>query len=465
MTVVIRSTITYAAITLVSFLVALLAFEFWLRADDDHFRLYYYLNYDPPMYAPSATMPYTLRKNVSSIHFRRGEFETTIHTNSLGFREDREISQEKPKGTYRIVTIGDSFAFGYGVDRNKTFQAVAEERLKQRFPGRDVEVLDLGFVTAGSLDARYIYMRDAIDRLQPDAVIVTFFYGADLGRIIENRPYSTYDSGGLPLEAHYRPIEIDPDTGFRAGRYDLETQMAGRMFFPVAYPRPHLGEPIPTTPLDIALQNAMPNLFRGDVDGFCDDFRACRVIKKNWELRQLAGKAAGLMQHQLMLLPSRPQPVGNFLNDYPAQAEDGLPQASGTNRSVAREGWELAQKIFAGMAALAKDRKYKFGVVFVPSAILVDFDTKDDPQYALNRFYLADEMQRAVTIQKPDRLFGSWFKANRIAYLDPALPMRRDREQSGKKFYFPYDQHWNEFGSASLGRHVADWVTAQGWMQ
>jgi hypothetical protein len=459
-----RIVATYVFILIVSLALTLIGLEALFRLNDDQFRRFFYLNYDPPMYAPAESMPYTLRPNISSVHFRRGEFDTFVRTNSQGLREDREIALPKPKNTLRIAVLGDSFGFGYGVARSETFQAAAERQLQRLYPGRMIEIVNMGFASAGSLDARYVYMRDTLPAFEPDVVLSIFFYGADLGRLVENRPYSTYDAAGLPVKAKYFPIEIDPDTGFRTGRFEFETEKAARLFFPHYFTKPGLGEQLPLVPLDAVVQ-ALPDLIKaGDWDGVCRRLRLCLVVRKNLEIRRARAGDSGLYQHQLLMLPGQPQNVGTLLLDYPAQARDGLPVAPPGVKSEAREGWLMAQRIFGGMQRLAETRGQKFGVIFVPSPVLVDHDSRDGADYALNRFYDVREMARAVELQKPDRLFGRWFKTNGIAYLDPARLMRSDRIAAGRKFYFPYDQHWNADGHASLGHHVANWIKEQRWL-
>src|SRR5262245_37409339 len=41
-----------------------------------------------------------------------------FHTNARGYNA-REVRYEKPRGTFRIVTLGDSSTFGWGVDSEK----------------------------------------------------------------------------------------------------------------------------------------------------------------------------------------------------------------------------------------------------------------------------------------------------------------------------------------------------------
>ncbi|MDD5128102.1 MAG: GDSL-type esterase/lipase family protein [Candidatus Omnitrophica bacterium] len=60
---------------------------------------------------------------------------TTIKVSSAGIR-DREYSFAKPEGVYRIVILGDSISFGWGVEMEQAFPELLEGFLNERDPGR-----------------------------------------------------------------------------------------------------------------------------------------------------------------------------------------------------------------------------------------------------------------------------------------------------------------------------------------
>jgi lysophospholipase L1-like esterase len=64
-----------------------------------------------------------------------------VRTSRAGFR-DRDYAVPKPPGTLRIVGIGDSLMFGWGVDDGEDFLAVLEERLARERPEGPVEILN-----------------------------------------------------------------------------------------------------------------------------------------------------------------------------------------------------------------------------------------------------------------------------------------------------------------------------------
>src|SRR5262245_9272881 len=55
------------------------------------------------------------KKNIKGKHDKSGSFESTFSTNSYGIR-GKEISLDKRQGVTRIVVLGDSMAWGFGVN-------------------------------------------------------------------------------------------------------------------------------------------------------------------------------------------------------------------------------------------------------------------------------------------------------------------------------------------------------------
>lgn len=319
-----RAVLGYGLYAAACLIVCLAAVEFYLQKNDDAYRRLLYWNYDPPIYAPSETMPYTLRPNVHTVHFRRGEFSVHVHTNAQGLREDREIAIPKPAGTSRVLVIGDSFAFGYGVERHEAFQAVSERLLDATGGGRHFEIVNMGFASGGSLDARYVYMRDEAPKYQPDAIVVVFFYSADLGRVYQNRPHSDYDERGLPRVVRYLPEVIDPNTGFRMPRYEFETSKGASLFFPDKYPV----ETAEAPGLVAALARSANALRAADVKSSCRHLRLCQVTYRYLQIRLLSGRNSGAFEASLVTLPSAPQQVGSNLLDYDGETADGFPAGS-----------------------------------------------------------------------------------------------------------------------------------------
>jgi lysophospholipase L1-like esterase len=120
-------------------------------------------------------------------HFRTREFSYRVRTNSLGFR-DREFSVKRG-AKFRILALGDSFTFGFGVEVNQSWPKVLEARLRNA--GYDVEIANLGRPGASPRDYAAIATR-AIPLLKPDLVIVAVLQGDDLAQMAEPpQPYRT----------------------------------------------------------------------------------------------------------------------------------------------------------------------------------------------------------------------------------------------------------------------------------
>jgi lysophospholipase L1-like esterase len=95
---------------------------------------------------------------------------TVYRINAHGLRDDRELPPKGP-GERRVLVLGDSVAFGLGVEGPRTFPALLEAALdRQRPPTRVLNLSVLGYRTAQEVR---LFERDGW-ALEPDAVILAF---------------------------------------------------------------------------------------------------------------------------------------------------------------------------------------------------------------------------------------------------------------------------------------------------
>jgi lysophospholipase L1-like esterase len=95
--------------------------------------------------------------------------EVRYRINADGFR-DRIRSRPKPDGVFRILALGDSVTFGYGVEEDETYPM----RLEASFAATDrIEVLNLG-VGGYNPYTEAMLLADLGPAYQPDLVLVQF---------------------------------------------------------------------------------------------------------------------------------------------------------------------------------------------------------------------------------------------------------------------------------------------------
>lgn len=92
-----------------------------------------------------------------------------VETNSDGLR-DREYPVEKT-GKYRIIFIGDSLTFGWGAEREDTFEYLLEERLTRT---HDAEILNFGIGNYNTVQEVNLFEEKGL-KYEPDQVTMFFF--------------------------------------------------------------------------------------------------------------------------------------------------------------------------------------------------------------------------------------------------------------------------------------------------
>lgn len=111
-------------------------------------------------------------------NYRTPEFAFTAQINSSGFR-DREFNIAAKAGT-RIVVIGDSFTYGWGVEVTQSWAKVLEENLRNK--GYALEIANLG--QPGASPNTYADIAEkATPLLKPDLIVVAVLQGDDLASL------------------------------------------------------------------------------------------------------------------------------------------------------------------------------------------------------------------------------------------------------------------------------------------
>ena len=153
-----------------------------------------------------------------------------ITVNALGFRGP-EVVVPKPSGRFRVAVIGDSLTLGWGVADNETYAARLEQVLRARFPGRDLDVVNLGI---GGFNTRQAvtWLERNVARVEPDLVLVGF-YTNDVPDSLEDesggtRIAATNPVAGQAMRMNPRP----PESGWwdKALRKSRALYVAGRAF-------------------------------------------------------------------------------------------------------------------------------------------------------------------------------------------------------------------------------------------
>ena len=153
--------------------------------------------------------------------FRHAEFDVHVAINAQRFR-GAEL-EPKRADEFRILSLGDSFAFGYGVEQGQTYADVLEAELNANtalIEGRRARVcvVNAGVSSYGMWHSR-VLMESLVDELDPDLILLSFFFANDL---TDPRGPALTERGGVVLslgEAEY--VDQEPALLFSMRHTDL----------------------------------------------------------------------------------------------------------------------------------------------------------------------------------------------------------------------------------------------------
>ncbi|MCZ6594938.1 MAG: SGNH/GDSL hydrolase family protein, partial [Bacteroidetes bacterium] len=118
------------------------------------------------------------------------EYHVELSTNSYGLR-DREYPLNKDSDTFRILILGDSYTFGWGVKIERIFPKLVEQDLNLEYTKPRVGVINCGVYGYGT-QHQYKFMRKYGYRLKPDLVIIAMDFLHDIRK--NNADYYYFDA-------------------------------------------------------------------------------------------------------------------------------------------------------------------------------------------------------------------------------------------------------------------------------
>jgi hypothetical protein len=311
-----------------------------------------------------------------------------VRINSRGYR-GREYPWDAAAG-FRVLGLGDSFAFGFGVKEDDTYLA----RLERALAGRQVEVINAGLAGMGPDNEARLLAKDGA-ALRPDLVLLGFFVGNDLMDTLTG-PARTHLRDGSPaladgfLERWYRPL--------RPGGLQAEPLRRSS--------RPGLGLPIP---------------FKGFWRRHSHAYRF--LSGRVGRLREVSQRRRGL-----------------------AAAPDFNPfqQEAFCLRSYPPEfdlAWTRTKSELSRIRSWCDTHRVRLAIVAIPTRAQVYPDHWDEVR---RRFNPRDE---DFDLEKPQRILAEFASAHGIPLID-LLPTLRGARETGGPLYFQTDIHWSPRGHA-----------------
>ena len=163
-----RSTLTHALIALFGVFVAALIGELLVRLYARTHTLY---DVEMTHYALAlkADSPDPLIGHVHTPNRSATLMNVPVRINSDGLRDVEHAVAHDDR--YRIIFLGDSFTFGWGVSEPETFKSRLEAALNQRYP---TEIINFGTGNYNSEQEVHLFLQKGL-KYRPDKVVVFYF--------------------------------------------------------------------------------------------------------------------------------------------------------------------------------------------------------------------------------------------------------------------------------------------------
>lgn len=176
------------------------------------------------MFKPGETFFITYADNdVLKRHWLDKKGWVSNYINQHGIRERASITHKKPAGQRRIVCLGDSFTFGWGIRPEDGWVRRLEDNLRE--DKGDVRTVNCGAAGTVCVDEYWSGLKNRFHKFEPDAVIMTLCLNDLVGS--HGLAFMVPADTGLKFldlvkgAMGYSPLALDPDTDWVQWLIDL----------------------------------------------------------------------------------------------------------------------------------------------------------------------------------------------------------------------------------------------------
>ena len=138
--------------------------------------------------------------NITALH-KKGDLSGLVHQNKYGLRGPDDMQLNKTNGKRRVLVLGDSYAWGYGVNQTELFSA-------PEVHGTNDEILNFGVSGYGTDQEYLFYQRDGTNFVVDEVVVALNPYNNVAHNLAPNqygylKPYFTLENQQLILHTEH----------------------------------------------------------------------------------------------------------------------------------------------------------------------------------------------------------------------------------------------------------------------
>jgi hypothetical protein len=341
--------------------------------------------------------------------FVREEFDIKVETNGFGIRDPRSVYEIAASEKGKVLFMGDSFTFGYGVDYEHLYSTRFGEMAANEGE-RGYTAFSTGYDNGFGPVQQEFYLKKYFDLFEPDIVVLGFFMQNDLidGRMIEVKRGEADEVVGHELLNH-RIVGGSLVDGVReGGLVDSVRGWIGRHFY---------------------TYHALAGLPRAL---FITAMKVKAVLASGGNGGEPQGRAFG--------------PAQFFID----------PEQCGSSYVEAMES-------ILEMDRFVKSRGKIFIVLFIPSNFQV---SREYHGYMASFDWGYDEgrMELAYEKAEPQKFIAEkYFDVKEVLYIDPTERFRKLEEH--KALYFNLDAHWTPQGHMEAARVLFEFMTSRAMLK